>query len=146
MDYTGTGRRNLYAPLGRWIYLTFTSPQVSPSSRKTPSCLLDFDVVKMASEDYSHQTNNRATEQPNSEKALVDPSAQDSGQNAVEDPEQIVVEDAEKNAVEETPESKPESQGSKPEEKPLGWGRLLLIGIGIWFAVFLYSLVSHPAN
>lgn len=80
----------------------------------------------MASEDSSDRSTNITTEkseQPNSENASVE--------HKTEDPEQ--------NKVQENPDSKPEE--TSPEQS-LGWPRLLFIGVGLWFAVFLYSLVS----
>lgn len=38
-----------------------------------------------------------------------------------------------------TPDSKPEETSP---DKFLGWSRMFFIGVGLWFAVFLYSLVS----
>lgn len=40
----------------------------------------------------------------------------------------------------------PEMKQTADEEAPLGWFRLLLIWVGIWFAVFLYSLVRNSCN
>lgn len=80
----------------------------------------------MASEDSSHRSTKitkEKSEQPYSENALVGHGA--------EDPEQ--------NTVQENPDSKPEETSP---DKSLGWSRLLFIGIGLRFAVFLYSLVS----
>jgi hypothetical protein len=80
----------------------------------------------MASEDSSYRltkTTTEKSEQPYLENGLVGHSA--------EDPEQ--------NLVQENPESKPEE--TSPDEF-LGWSRLLFILVGLWFAVFLYSLVS----
>lgn len=63
------------------------------------------------------------SEQPYLENALVGHGGDETDQNTV-----------------------PEAPNNQPEEtspdKSLGWPRLLFIGIGLWFAVFLYSLVS----
>ncbi|KAF3759880.1 hypothetical protein M406DRAFT_65275 [Cryphonectria parasitica EP155] len=79
----------------------------------------------MPSEDSSQESTIKAaaekSEQPSSENALMGSGAQD----------------AEQNTAQENPDSKPDE--SSPDES-LGWPRLLCIGVGLWFAVFLYSL------
>lgn len=62
------------------------------------------------------------------------------------DPEKAVnenatKEDAERNALQGNLDST-KQENSPSEKKELGLVRLLFIWIGIWFAVFLYSLVS----
>ncbi|KAF2503126.1 MFS general substrate transporter [Lophium mytilinum] len=48
-----------------------------------------------------------------------------------------VADDPEQNTIQVNPDDQPEETSS---DKYLGWPRLLFIGIGLWFAVFLYSL------
>jgi hypothetical protein len=79
----------------------------------------------MASEHSSHKSNKSSEkfEQPIAEDATEGHGAQV----------------PEHSAIQETSEDKPEA--TSPDET-LGWARLLIIGVGLWFAVFLYSIVS----
>lgn len=82
----------------------------------------------MTQEDSSHRSIKSTTEefkQSDSHNAL--------GESVTKDPEL--------NSIQERPNNNTEEAST---DKPLGWSRLLFIGIGLWFAVFLYSLVSLP--
>lgn len=82
----------------------------------------------MALEDGSPQSTTSTTEkpeEPDSENVVAEHGAK---------------EDAEQNAGQENPDGKKEE--APPGDKSLGWTKLLFIWIGLWFSVFLYSLVS----
>jgi len=93
--------------------LAFLSFYCSSSSSDSPFCQSGF--INMASENRPHPSTNMAmvkSEQPKPENA------------GAKEPEQNTV------------------QKTTSQEKSLGWLRLSIIGVGLWFAVFLYSLVS----
>ncbi|KAH8667032.1 major facilitator superfamily domain-containing protein [Xylariales sp. PMI_506] len=97
----------------------------------------------MASEDSSQQSTTLAADKPDQPRpqnsGVVKHDSQDLEQKPGQgEPEKKA---GQENAEQITPQEDPgKKSGQSSNEEPINWPRLLIIWVGLWFAVFLYSL------